>query len=644
MEAAVGVVRAEEVVLTEEAIRERCRLPHRPLADVRSLSIPGTYREKITHLGNSLKNFTRLKSLDLSRNSLVSLEGIQHLTALENLNLYYNNISCLVEVFRLQTLTRLKDVDFRLNPVVKNESDYRLFVVHMLPSLRQLDDRPVRDSERKASLLHFTSDQAYEFKCPSPAAVGTNVESRSGHPRTKYISSMSKKCTLMDEDDEAVLNLIAKCEWDLSKPPGITGSSKGDCEAEFYSLQGSRGALSPNLGQHLASDAFKQGREKKKMTVPVGLSDEKLTGYHRKDPNLKFEDEIEAYHRCLPQVYFTPHPESQGTDEPFISSQKTVTPAQKILNTLVLSGLQSRRGQPVPKGHYQETLDRSNELSNADDSVAQQEVLGRDGNRNSSNAHGAESGEQRLKNINTVARAASPSCHSGVQPVSKDANEATPLEGLLDLVDRYWNGCKSLHCNEKFLGQARRILSAAQASVNNQETQAIIEEINNLILEKKALKHHLSEQDKLYNTKIDGLVLELTNAHKEMDALKHHLDQSLEENKNLKRLLLNAEQDTKNADTSATLNLQITELQNHNKQLARELSSLKEHLQHYDKIQELTQLLQESHSSLVSTNEHLLRELTETQRQHRTEVEQLCWSHNQFKKTVLLDPPRPSLT
>lgn len=34
-------------------------------------------------------------------------------------------------------------MDFRLNPVVKNESDYRLFVVHMLPKLRQLGRRSV---------------------------------------------------------------------------------------------------------------------------------------------------------------------------------------------------------------------------------------------------------------------------------------------------------------------------------------------------------------------------------------------------------------------------------------------------------------------------------------------------------------------
>ncbi|XP_023382684.1 centrosomal protein of 72 kDa-like isoform X2 [Pteropus vampyrus] len=65
-------------------------------------------------------------------------QGIQYLAALESLNLYYNCISLLAEVFRLHSLKELADVDFRLNPVVKNEPDYRLFVVRLLPKLRQL--------------------------------------------------------------------------------------------------------------------------------------------------------------------------------------------------------------------------------------------------------------------------------------------------------------------------------------------------------------------------------------------------------------------------------------------------------------------------------------------------------------------------
>lgn len=44
--------------------------------DVKSLSLPGTYNEKISSLGTSLNGFNRLKSLDLSRNALVTTEVI----------------------------------------------------------------------------------------------------------------------------------------------------------------------------------------------------------------------------------------------------------------------------------------------------------------------------------------------------------------------------------------------------------------------------------------------------------------------------------------------------------------------------------------------------------------------------------------
>ena len=42
--------------------------------DVRSLALPGSYSEKITHLSRSLLGFTRIKHLDLSRNAIESLE------------------------------------------------------------------------------------------------------------------------------------------------------------------------------------------------------------------------------------------------------------------------------------------------------------------------------------------------------------------------------------------------------------------------------------------------------------------------------------------------------------------------------------------------------------------------------------------
>lgn len=68
----------------------------------------------------------------------VPWQGIQHLAALERLSLYHNCVSSLAEVLRLRSLPELRDVDLRLNPVVKNEPGYRHFVVHALPKLRQL--------------------------------------------------------------------------------------------------------------------------------------------------------------------------------------------------------------------------------------------------------------------------------------------------------------------------------------------------------------------------------------------------------------------------------------------------------------------------------------------------------------------------
>lgn len=67
-----------------------------------------------------------------------SCKGLQHLKVLESLNLYYNNVTTLAEVHKLRNNYSLQELDLRLNPVARNEPDYRLFVIHMLPNLRRL--------------------------------------------------------------------------------------------------------------------------------------------------------------------------------------------------------------------------------------------------------------------------------------------------------------------------------------------------------------------------------------------------------------------------------------------------------------------------------------------------------------------------
>ncbi|XP_037018625.2 leucine-rich repeat-containing protein 36 [Artibeus jamaicensis] len=147
---------AEQWELDEEGIRRLGALTLEQPELVESLSLQGSYAGKIHSIGDAFRNFKNLRSLDLSRNLITSLKGIQYLCSLQDLNLYYNNIPSLVEVSRLQPLPFLKELDLRLNPVVRKDTDYRLFAVYTLQTLEKLDDRAVRESERKAAKLHFS--------------------------------------------------------------------------------------------------------------------------------------------------------------------------------------------------------------------------------------------------------------------------------------------------------------------------------------------------------------------------------------------------------------------------------------------------------------------------------------------------------
>ncbi|XP_077874768.1 centrosomal protein of 72 kDa isoform X1 [Ictidomys tridecemlineatus] len=631
------------LVLSEEKVRERSGLgPHRDLAELRSLSIPGTYQEKITHLGNSLMRLTVLKSLDLSRNSLVSLEGIQYLVSLESLNLYYNCIASLAEVFRLHSLTELQDLDLRLNPVVKNESDYRLFVVHMLPKLRQLDDRPVRDSERKASLLHFASEDSLDSKESFPAALKVG---RAHHSRARCTDPSARKCLVMDADDEAVLTLIAECEWDLSNPPGSLSTSQKEREADHHHTQESRCLLNPPSIQHQCGDSARRGHEKKKGSSRGCCPEQPPQDQHCGEFPPSHGDP-EACHTHGLHAHFTPHPASTDIEGSVSSSQKSALSSQKTLDSLpVADKFRKRR---VPGGRFQAPsdweclsyLERASGPCSLEEGPSGQDSS--EGRSQSAFPHSeASEAEEQAPRGTGDAGVPSPRPHSVAPPGKRAVLEWALLEALLDLVDRHWSGCKSLHSNQGFLAQARHILSSVQEFAAAQDSSELgNEEISYLALENKSLQNRLAEHQQQYTTTLNEVTSELSNTRREMDTLRQHLDKSLEENSSLKSLLSSMKKEVKSADASAALNLQISGLQASMKRLSGEVVELKQHLEHYDKIQELTQMLQESHSSLVSTNEHLLQELGRVRAQHRAEVEQMHWSFQELKKTAALFPPR----
>ncbi|XP_033014561.1 leucine-rich repeat-containing protein 36 [Lacerta agilis] len=201
---------AVAVPLSEAWIRRQPALRGLQPEQVESISLQGTHAAKIVSLGDGLKAFKNLQSLDLSKNLLACLEGLEYLQLLQHLNLYYNHVSSLLEVARLQALPLLRELDLRLNPVTRKESDYRLFTVYRLQALEMLDERIIRKRERKAAHLHFNlrskedpleKDKSRENTMRSEvldqesfATSSMNTESNRTRTGTKYSSPRHMSC------------------------------------------------------------------------------------------------------------------------------------------------------------------------------------------------------------------------------------------------------------------------------------------------------------------------------------------------------------------------------------------------------------------------------------------------------------------
>ncbi|XP_060985381.1 centrosomal protein of 72 kDa isoform X8 [Dama dama] len=480
------------------------------------------------------------------------------------------------------------------------------------------DDRPVRESERRASRLHFGSEESLDSKQSFPSVFR---EERPHHSRVKCTDPSAKKCLVMDADDEAVLNLIAECEWDLSNPPGSMSSSQKESEASLQSSQAeSRHRLSPQSAQHQFGDALWKGPERRRSSSRAGCVEPRLQDQRCGEP---------------PPQHFAP--DSTETEGSGASSQKSSVSTQKMLNPLPAP--EKYRKRRMPGGRFQVPMDEAC-LSSLEGSLSVSRRSGSEGWGQAASSLSATPGPETPRPPS--ASEACPKLHSAVLPRKKATLEMLLLEALLDLVDMHWNGRGSLHSSEVFLAQARHILSSVQEFTTTQDTSTTVnEEISSLTLENKSLHSRLAELQHQYGMKMTEVVLELSDTRKQMDYLRQHLDRSLEESSSLKSLLFSMKKDVRTADAPSALNLQISGLQASVKRLSGELVELKQHLEHYDKIQELTQMLQESHSSLVSTNARLLQELDQMRAQHQAEVEQLHWSYKELKKTLALFPTNP---
>ncbi|KAM4569070.1 centrosomal protein of 72 kDa [Fundulus diaphanus] len=534
--------------LTEQWIRDRLQLKHPLLGDVRTLSLPGTQEEKIRHLGSALNNFIRLKSLDLSYNAIVSVEGVQHLKMLERLILYYNCIPSVEKIQVLFELPVLRELDLRLNPLTKTCPNYRPHLVHAMPNLRKLDNCRVRDTERKAAILQFSTD------LPS-----------------LHNSSFSLNVP-PDLSDDIVLNFVETSPRDQAETDsvhkGVEEPKRED--SEDFMVQRSSTPKKESAKSILRYPSTKNYIADSKDTRVNALPDDKSStspkGAER--PKVSFGPIFEK-HRALPGK--PKQMDSSSLTRHKAKGHFTPNPAQSDQGGASFSDIRP----PSP-------LNPGLNLSDPSNPILHPTRL----TYSSFNKTGGGS-DQQLQ-----------------AEKKKKGGYRKPLEMLLNLVDKHWRGERSLHHNNSFLSQAVQILSMMESDISNREA-----EVRALRQDVSALRSQALAREDEHRTEVGNLSGQLGEARREAGKLNEQLRIVLEENVSLQKQLIKLERQYLKSMTKSSPVTQIREAQTEVEELRKEIEGLRKKVQEAEKVQELSDMLQESHRSLVATNECLLAEL-----------------------------------
>ena len=647
--------------ISEAWIKKKINLRHDNFDDIKSLALPGSYEEKISELGNSLEGFSRLKSLDLSKNVLTSLDGLKHLELLETLNLYYNKINSLKELSLLHHNKNLKEVDLRLNPVTKSEPDYRLFLIHLLPQLKILDDRNVRDSERRAALSHFTVDQAYELDYSHETVDEKDAHPKKDLPRTELIHRF-KRPSVLEDDDSDVMDLIVGSSRQLK--PDRNGKSQIPV-VDMYS----------KLELKELSQGTEEGHELKGKPLSSFKTEKQKPPWKGVQP-AKYYSTV-----SIPRLTANPQNESIENEEDATSCKDAPSIGDKVHHPDSLNGW-SEQAQPKSAG-YHAVVDQKH--------YARDYVYPTTSHTTENHVQNTPEDLIEIKHLNDITTEYEP-----------DLFEL--LERFTSLVDKHWNGPNSLKANRKFqditlrllasyLSQEGRILKSEKTKENalHQKIRDMEDKLqvkNEKLQEKddllKDLQKKTSDVIEHYQIEMQRTQTELQVQSQELASVKDMLEKAerkIQTQEDIQMTLKLADKDLVHLreklvnlqQSNEALRADKSSLQAENRSLCSQLDAAKaksqnhvgfhaelekledlcsslraekaqlydqsqQQLEAFSQLQEVTSMLQESHRALVTTNDHLLQELEEGKERHTIEIRQMSWSYEQLKKTCDLLP------
>ncbi|XP_061572692.1 centrosomal protein of 72 kDa isoform X1 [Cololabis saira] len=479
---------------------------------------------------------------------LVSSQGVQHLKMLERLILYCNRLPSLEGIKVLFELPVLKELDVRLNPLTENYPDYQAYLVHAMPNLRKLDSCSVKNVERKAAMLQFSSDL----------------------PPQQKRSSLN---LAEDQSYDIVLNVAA------TNHGGQRATSSDSLYKESEELKGRR---SENVIEQRCSTP-KQDSSKSILRSPL--------------KNGKTESNGSKVNEQLQTKSFSP---SKVTERPKVSFGPWID-KQKPMH-----GKQKQKDPPkqtrhAAKGHFTPNPDQGSHRDSAFINIRPPSPLHPGLNLSDPCNPILHPPRLTYSSFNKTEEG------TGLRPQAEKKKKGSyrkPLEMLLNLVDKHWRGERSLHHNNNFLSQAVQILSMMESDISSREA-----EVRTLRQDVDALSFQTAAREEEHKTEVRNLSAQLEEARRDMGKLNEQLRIVLEENVALQKQLIKLERQYLRSVMKSSPITQIREAQTEVDELRKEIEGLRKKVQEAEKVQELSNMLQESHRSLVATNECLLAEL-----------------------------------
>ncbi|XP_068616639.1 LOW QUALITY PROTEIN: centrosomal protein of 72 kDa [Brachionichthys hirsutus] len=529
--------------LTEQWIRDKLRLKHIYLGDVSSLALPGTCEEKIRNLGNALVNFRRLKSRDLSCNALVSVKGLQHLKVLQRLILYRNCIPALEDVKELDQLPALIELDLRLNPLTQSHPSYRLHLVHGMPNLRKLgkDGCSVKDTERKVAIMQFSSDLRPQQRSSSDSQPDGQ---RSIDPRLAAVNRITKRRSLLNDTDDIVLNFVASSL-------GSRGEAQTFSDSVHKEAKEPRGVESKDFTEQRSSTP-KQGTTRSIVRYPLKRYDFKQSSTpHPRIPSHKRKV------AGRPMVTFDPYVEEHS-------------PGKQEQKVLPKPSRQAAQGHFTPNPGKNQSFGHSSSFSNVCPPSARRPGL---------KLSGPSNPILHPPRLTYCSFNKTEGC-SGLprEEKRKRGSYRKPLEMLLNLVDKYWTGERSLHRDKNFLSQAVHVLSMMESDVSSQEA-----EVRTLKRQTDALTFQLAAQDEKNRAELRYVAAQREEARSAAGELNEQLKTVLEENLSLQKQLIRLEGRYLNSMIRSSPVTRIKEVQTEVEGLRREIGELREKVQEPEK-------------------------------------------------------------